>query len=189
MKALSDQAQCVLRRFNDGDGEMGRDVYVELPALDGQTIIFNSHKIFPEIDMCFKEFGLTSCGVATRETGVGIYEVLSRSSLLDIFNALPGDMNDKILSQHQIVEACRAFSYLFSPGITPTMFFCKKDENLILDEQNYRENVFSIHVYDRPSADSTGLRIVVFRLLEYHGFGSPGNHPRVFKPYGRTKQI
>jgi len=184
MKTISDQEQCVLRRFTDGGGEMARDIYVELPALDGQTIIINANKVFSEIDISFKLFGLTSCGIPTREAGVGIYEVLSSSNLLDIFNALPGDMNNKILSQHQVVELCRKFSRFIHPALTPTMFFCKKNENLILHEDNYKENVFSVHVYDRPSADSVGLCAVSFPLLECLNFGSPGNHPRVFKPYG-----
>jgi hypothetical protein len=118
-----------------------------LKALDGQRLIYNSKKTFKSyIDQNFVDWDLNKTGVATPETLVQVHEIVDNGTFIDIFSSIPGNWNQKWLSQNQVIDFCETLPDWLIQNRHATMFLVKKDENKSVDEDNPQENLVVVNV-------------------------------------------
>ncbi|MFA6514039.1 MAG: hypothetical protein WCT50_01950 [Patescibacteria group bacterium] len=127
-----------------------------LRALDGSRLIYNAEKTFVQcIDQDFVKWGTNNPGIPTLETLVQVHEMIKKGTALDIFSALPGNWNEKWLSQNQVIEFCEVYPDWLRQNGNGTFFLIKKDESapvsIIKPENDFI--VAGVYVY------SGGLRI------------------------------
>ena len=111
-----------------------RDFFME--ALSGELLLNKENRF--RFDDKLHLIADDKPGVATKATWVQKYDVITKATYLDIFQALPGTWEQKWLSQHQIIKFWEPFDSLNSH-----YNFClvKRDENKKIDENNPAENL------------------------------------------------
>lgn len=149
-----------------------------IKALDGQRLIYNSEKTFKSyIDPNFVDWNLNKTGVATLETPVQVHEMVDNGTFMDIFSPMPGNWNQKWLSQNQVIDFCETMSNWLTQNRHGTMFLVKKDENKPIDEDNPQKNLVVVDM--RSFVD--GLYVAVSRL-EFDGVWRGVCRHRVVSP-------
>jgi hypothetical protein len=134
------------------------DEKLTIRALDGRFIIVQAKNIFrANIDPHFIQWRLSKLGIATPEISVRVYEMIKDASFADIFNSLPGTLEQKWLTQNQVIEFCAVWPDWLRSGGFATMFLCKNDESQPIDEANPQNNLMEVGV----SAKTDGLSAVV----------------------------
>jgi hypothetical protein len=132
-----------------------------LKALDGKRLIYKAKKTFPSyLDSDFVNWGINKPGLATAETPVQVREIVQDGTFMDIFSALPGNWNQKWVSQNQVIEFCETLSEWLRQEGNATLFLVKKDENKPIDENNPKDNLVVVLVF----VPSDGLIVYVYRL-------------------------
>jgi len=120
-----------------------------LKALDGRTTIGMSKDFFKYyVDSKFSlpDFNLST--VATPNTLLWGYLMKTSEHIFDTLRALPGDWEKKWLSQNQVLEFCRKYSF---PSV---MFLCKMDEQKPVNEDYPGKNLFKVIVTQRGNASN-----------------------------------
>ena len=147
-------------------------------ALDGRFIIVQAKNIFrANIDPHFIQWRLSKLGIATPEISVEVHEMIKDASFMDIFNSLPGTLEQKWLTQNQVIEFCTIWPDWLRTGGFATMFLCKKDENKPIDEANSQDNLIEVGVREKPE----GLSVAVNRF-DYTYIWAAKYHRRVVVP-------
>jgi hypothetical protein len=132
-----------------------------IKALDGKRLIYNSKKTFKShIDQDFVNLGLNKTGIVTTETPVQVHEMVGDGTFTEIFGSIPGNWDQKWLSQNQIIDFCETLPNWLRQDKYATMFLIKKDENKPVYEVNLQDNLAVVHVGVGPG----GLRVLVRRL-------------------------
>jgi hypothetical protein len=121
-----------------------------LRALDGSRLIYDADKTFVQcIDQDFVKWGTNNPGISTLETSIQVHEMIKKGTALDIFSALPGNWNEKWLSQNQVIEFCEVYPDWLRQNGNGTFFLIKKDEstpvNIIKPENDFI--VAGVYVY------------------------------------------
>jgi len=134
---------------------------LSLKASNGSRLICGSANTFKSyLDPDFIAWGLNKKGVATPETKIRVHEMVADGNFMAIFKSLPGNWNQKWLSQNQIIDFCEQLpQWLRSDGYA-TMFLCKIDESKKVDEKNPQKNLVVVGV----GVGAGGLRVRVRRL-------------------------
>lgn len=132
-----------------------------LKASNGSRLIYQSASTFKSnLDVGFVDWGLNKEGIATPETKIQMHEIVANGNFMAIFKSLPGNWNQKWLSQNQIIDFCEQLpDWLQSNGYA-TFFLCKINELQKVDEKNPQKNLVVVDV--RVYAD--GLGVYVIRL-------------------------
>lgn len=121
-----------------------------LKASDGSRLIYQATETFKSgIDQDFENWGLTKKGVAMPETKVQVHEMVSDANFLDIFGSLPGDWNQKFLTQNQIIDFCEQLPGWLKSGGSATIFLCKIDETGQINEKKPQSNLVAVRVHVR----------------------------------------
>ncbi|MEI6836071.1 MAG: hypothetical protein WCK59_04520 [Candidatus Falkowbacteria bacterium] len=90
---------------------------------------------------------LQPIGVATPETEVQVYEIISDANVFQMFYDLPGTWAQKVLSQNQVIEFCEQFrDALTRSTYIRAQFLCKKNEYKPIIESNPKDNLVVIYV-------------------------------------------
>jgi hypothetical protein len=154
---------------------------LKIRALSGKELLHNSDKLF-----CHQgNHGLKNYSIATPETKLRVDELMKEGSCSEIFESLPGIWSQKWLTQNQVVEICETLSFWLAPDDKKTIFLCKKDEILPVDEDNIAENLVVIVVV---SAFRDGNLLYHGRKNVYNipfsmdSHFKPEDHIRIFSP-------
>ncbi|MFZ4632268.1 MAG: hypothetical protein ACOYL8_03675 [Patescibacteria group bacterium] len=132
----------IIRSISDG-----HEIYLE--ALDGGRLFYSVDDLgeFPNSD--FFQHDFTKPGVATPRMQIEVGEMKQRDNMKEVFGALPGNWNQKWLSQDQVIEFVRNFSHWLLSGQkndNATIFVIKIDENEPVDEKKPEENLIGVIV-------------------------------------------
>lgn len=147
-------------------------------ALDGRFIIIQAKNIFrANIDLHFIQWRLSKLGIATPETSLEVHKMIRDASFMDIFNSLPGTLEQKWLTQNQVVEFCTVWPDWLKSGGYATMFLCKRDESQPIDEANPQNNLMEVGVSAKPD----GLSVCV-NHFDYTYLWAARYHRRVVVP-------
>lgn len=134
---------------------------LSLKDSNGSRLIYQAANTFKSfLDEDFVKWGLTKKGIATAETKVQVHEMIADGNFMAIFKSLPGNWNQKCLSQNQVIDFCEQLpNWLRSDGYA-TMFLCKIDETKKVDEKDPQKNLVVVCV----SVGADGLYVFVYRL-------------------------
>ena len=137
------------------------DHVLKLKASDGSRLICQSKDTFKYyIDPDFVNWGMNKPGIASAEISVQVHEMIENGTFMDIFQALPGNWEEKWLPQDKVVDFCDTFPNWLRQAGFATFFLVKKDENRPIDEKKPGDNlvVVIVRVHDG------GLHVHVDRL-------------------------
>ncbi len=132
------------------------DRNIVIKALDGSRCIYEADDFFVSTNLGFVD--LLGTGIATPEISVQVNETISKGRFRDFFAAIPGNYNQKWLSQNQLVELCRTRPDLLGRKGQKTLFVIKKDEHKAINEHNPGNNLIVVSVLVAPG----GLRVCDF---------------------------
>jgi hypothetical protein len=146
----------IIRSISDG-----HDIWLD--ALDGDRLFYSGESLgeFPNSD--YYRFDFTKPGVATPRMLIGIGEMKNRNKLKEIFGALPGNWNQKWLSQDQVIEFCHKLPNWLLQGQkndNATIFAIKINENEPVDEDKPEDNLVGVVV----CTSTKGLRFYIYQL-------------------------
>jgi hypothetical protein len=130
-----------------------------LKASDGSCLIakeFSRSDVVHDLAL----YGINKPGVATKDTLIMVYEIIRHSKFMNIFKALPGEWNQKWLTQNQVIDFCRTLAEWLKQDSGSTFFLIKIDENQPVDENKPEYNLAVIRVRNF----SHGLSFHVYRL-------------------------
>lgn len=124
-----------------------------LKALDGTRLFANSLGIFKSfVDCNFVRWGLNKKGIATPVTPIRVDEMQKNGTFLDIFRSLPGTLNQKKLTQNQVIEFCLDLPEWLNHDGLATFFLVPIDESIPIDEEKPEAN--SVVIYVRADVNS-----------------------------------
>jgi len=98
-----------------------------------------------------RNLGLSENYVSTPETAIRLDKVVTRGTIKQVFNSLPGVWSQKWFSQNQVGQTCEDFGYLLPPADNAVVILCKKDEKLPIDQDNFTENLIILSLVPRAS--------------------------------------
>lgn len=154
------------------------DSNIILDPLDGSRLIYNAEETFKQfIDPDFIKWGINKSGIPTSKTPIQVHEMMSKGTAMDIFCSLPGDWNQKWVSQNQVIEFCEVFPDWLRKNGNGTFFLIKKDEDRPINKNKPEENLAMAGVY----VYSGGLRIGADQLRNSNVWYGEYNY-RVISP-------
>ena len=85
-------------------------VPLTIDVLDGKEILANATEVFlAGIDGDLKNWALDKVDVATKETAVNVYELVSDATFAQMFGSLSNDLDKLCLTQAQIKSFCTKY--------------------------------------------------------------------------------
>jgi len=151
---------------------------LSLKASNGSRLIYQSANTFKSyLDSDFINWGLNKKGVSIPETNIQVHEIVADGNFMVIFKSLPGNWNQKWLSQNQIIDFCEQLPEWLRADEYATFFLCKIDETKKVDEKNPQKNLVVVCV----SVGADGLRVYVRRLEDVAVWDAANAH-RVVAP-------
>ncbi len=118
-----------------------------LPPLSGDRLIYKASDVFSIlVDPCFIDREITKKGAPTPETGISLFQLVSPTTFKGAFSDLPGTWEQKVLSQHQIIEIAEKWENKLSPKESFSLFLAKKNENRHIDYEDLRENLMIVMI-------------------------------------------
>ena len=91
------------------------DTALTIPALNGKAIIAHEKKLFEAyLEENFVNWGLNKSGLATSQTKVQVYELISNGTLIQMFAGITTDLDKLVMSQNQVINFCRKYPQLLS---------------------------------------------------------------------------
>lgn len=126
-----------------GDGANGE---ITIPELDGRVLRVKAEKTFKFFGIDFAKISVNKPCLATPETSIEVYQAAQNCNLMEVFEAIPGEWNQKWISKCQVVNFCEKNAYHLAPGGAMTLFLCKIDEEKAIDEENPSKNLVIVFV-------------------------------------------
>ncbi len=121
-----------------------------LDALDGKETLATAKEVFLSgIDGDFKNFGTNKPGIATKEQGVDVYEIVKDGTFAQVFSSLETDLDKLCLTQAQIKNFCKKHPQWLRQKSYATFFLFKVEGQF-----------FVAYVFVRLG----GLRVSVYRF-------------------------
>jgi hypothetical protein len=119
-----------------------------ISELDGSQLVYWQQPLFRVgISSEFKKCSLDKNKRATPETLLACYEVGSMEGYGKNLKSLPGNWNQKCVTQHQVIEFCKKSKNLLATAYNAsTIFLCKLDESKLVDENCPCDNLMILQV-------------------------------------------
>lgn len=119
-----------------------------LPKVDGNLTINSQNNIFSSVVGSNMSQNVSNHqGVFMPETPIQIFELIHNSQLIDIFEYLPGNWNQKWLSQNQLIIYCEKYPYWIREKGQGTLILMKINENEAIPYNNPQDNLMVAGIY------------------------------------------
>jgi len=121
---------------------------ITIPKTTGENYIAKADDTFQSyIDSDFKNWKLDKVSEARPETKLGVYELVKNGIYNDIFTSMSGYLDALCLTQHQIIEFCKAHEDLLSKDCA-TMFLFKENDKFFVANVYLISDGLYVRVYE-----------------------------------------